>query len=284
MRYLLLLTIFLNLYACNPGGDPKKETVEDSIPVRKDSSVAVIPSTDSLPLPVPEPGKAIGNETESTCAGLAMFQPGAEITTAVYNDKGEEMSKQKVKVLSVKEKNGISTATCLGQELKSSEQEKEAPSSFEYQCDGKSIFFSIGSLFNQDKKKKEAGVNASLISFPIQVKAGQTLPDARGFINNNMGDKKMSMKYVFRNRKVGAREKITTPAGSWNCYPVSNTVEVELDLPGMDENSKAMMKKMQNMMKMTMITWVAPDLGIVKMEMYVNGELKTKNEVIEVKR
>lgn len=284
MRYVLLLLISVSLFACNSSDTTKKDKPADSAGVKIEPQAADTTSTDSLPLPEPEPVKVQTKEAVSACAGLALFQPGAEIVTAVYNDKGEEMSKQKVKVLTVKEKNGISTASCLGQELRAGATEKEEPSRFEYQCDGRNIFFSIGSLFNQDKKKKETGVNASLISFPIVVKDGQTLPDARGFINSTNGEKKMSMKYVFRNRKVGAREKVTTPAGSWNCYPVSNTVEVELDLPGMDEKAKEMMKQMQKMMKMSMTTWISPELGIVKMEMYVNGELKTRNEVVEVKR
>lgn len=284
MRYIFLLFVSLSLFACNSSDTTKKEKPGDSTGMNKEITAADTTSADSLPLPEPEPVKEKTPEAVSACAGLALFQPGAEIVTAVYNDKGEEMSKQKVKVLTVKEKNGISTASCLGQELHAGATEKEEPTRFEYQCDGKNIFFSIGSLFNQDKKKKETGVNASLISFPIVVKDGQTLPDARGFINSTKGEKQVSMKYVFRNRKVGAREKITTPAGSWNCYPVSNTVEVELDLPGMDEKAKEMMKQMQKIMKMSMTTWISPDLGIVKMEMYVNGELKSRNEVVEVKR
>lgn len=284
MRYILLLFVSLSLFACNSSDTTKKEKPGDSTGMNKEITAADTTSADSLPLPEPEPVKEKTPEAVSACAGLALFQPGAEIVTAVYNDKGEEMSKQKVKVLTVKEKNGISTSSCLGQEIPAGATEKEEPSRFDYQCDGKNIFFSIGSLFNQDKKKKESGVNSSLISFPIAVKEGQTLSDARGFINSTKGEKKVSMKYVFRNRKVGAGEKVTTPAGSWNCYPISNTVEVELDLPGMDEKAKEMMKQMQKIMKMSMTTWISPELGIVKMEMYVNGELKTRNEVVEVKR
>lgn len=284
MRYLLVLLISVSLFACNSSDTSKKEKATDTAAVKNDIIAAEAAAADTLPLPAPEPVKEQPAVAVSACAGLALFQPGAEIVTAVYNDKGEEMSKQKVKVLNVKEKNGISTANCVGQELRTGATDNDAPSHFEYQCDGKNIFFSISSLFNQDKKKKETGVNASLISFPIAVKEGQTLPDARGFINTTKGDKQASMKYVFRNRKVGAREKLTTPAGTFNCYPVSNNVEVELDLPGMDEKAKEMMKQMQKIMKMSMTTWISPELGIVKMEMYVNGELKSRNEVVEVKR
>jgi hypothetical protein len=45
-----------------------------------------------------------------------------------------------------------------------------------------------------------------------------------------------------------------------------------------------MMAEMTNKMKTTSITWFAPDFGVVKMEMYQNGKLQMKNEVVTVKR
>jgi hypothetical protein len=77
---------------------------------------------------------------------------------------------------------------------------------------------------------------------------------------------------------------VTTPAGSWNCYKISNTVAVEVDIPGMTEKAKKMMETMRNQMKTTSITWFSPDFGIVKMEMYQNGKLVSKNEIVSVKR
>ena len=284
MRYLLVLLISVSLFACNSSDTSKKEKSTDTAAVKNDIIAAEAAAADTLPLPAPEPVKAQVSEAASACSRMAFFQPGAEIVTANYNEKGEEVSKQLVKIISVREKKGITTASCEGYEMLTGVKEKAEPSYFEYQCDGKNIFFNISSMFNERKSKKETGVTSSLISFPVIVKEGQSLPDVRGFINSTRGEKKVSMKYVFRDRKVGPKEKLTNPAGSWDCYRVSNTIEVELDIPGMDENSKEMLKKMQGIMKMTSSTWVSPDFGILKMEMYLNGELKSRNEVIAVKR
>ncbi len=284
MRYLLVIGVFISLLSCDSSADGKKGTVKDNRPVNTDTAIPPVQNTDTLPLPAPEPEKTKVSEVASPCSRLAFFQPGSEIVTANYNDKGEEMSKQLVRILSIKEKKGITTATAEVFEMLTGVKEKATPSRFEYQCDGKNIFFNIESIFNQGKKNKETGVTSSLISFPIQVKEGQTLPDARGFINSQRGDKKVSMKYVFKDRKVGTIEELTTPGGTWKCYKISNAVEVEMDIPGMDENAKAMMKQMQRIMKMTTSTWLAPDFGIVKMEIYMNGELKSSNEVVAVKR
>ena len=77
---------------------------------------------------------------------------------------------------------------------------------------------------------------------------------------------------------------MTTPAGSWTCYKITNRVEVEMDIPGMDERTKKMMAEMTNKMKTTSITWFSPDLGVVKMEMYQNGKLQMKNQIVTIKR
>jgi hypothetical protein len=61
-------------------------------------------------------------------------------------------------------------------------------------------------------------------------------------------------------------------------------VEAEMDIPGMDEKTKEMMKKMKEGMKTTTTTWFSPDFGIVKMEMYMNGKLESRNEVTAVRK
>ncbi len=44
------------------------------------------------------------------------------------------------------------------------------------------------------------------------------------------------------------------------------------------------MQSMTNQMKTTGITWFSPDFGVVKMELYQNGKLQSRNEIVSVKR
>jgi translation elongation factor EF-Tu-like GTPase len=96
--------------------------------------------------------------------------------------------------------------------------------------------------------------------------------------------KTTTMKYHYKDRKVEAKEKVTTPAGSWDCYKITNRVDVEVDFPGMSDKAKKMMETMTNQMKSTGITWFSPDLGIVKMELYQNGKLVSKTEIVSIKK
>ncbi len=52
----------------------------------------------------------------------------------------------------------------------------------------------------------------------------------------------------------------------------------------MDEKAKKMMETMKNSMRNKIIPWFSPDLGIVKMGIYLNDKLQSRNEVTAIKK
>ncbi len=263
--------------------------MEEKPSVAKDST----PKAEAIPPPAKvegpgdsvEPVKApvtadVGNVS---CTRLIFFQPGAEIQSVSYNAKGEEDSRQFTRVLSVQVKDGFTVAKVDGSDKEAGEKGKVTNVFYEYKCDGKNIYFDIASMFRTEKKNSDSSFESSPIPFPISVRAGEQLPDAHGVMSSKRGGRKMSMTYTFKKRKVEEMEEVTTAAGTWNCYKISQAIEVEMDIPGMDEKAKAMMKQMQGMMKMTSLTWLSPDFGIVRTEIYLNGERKSRNDVVSYK-
>jgi hypothetical protein len=217
------------------------------------------------------------------CNNLIFFKPGAEIGSKSYDGAGKELASQQAKILEVKNEGGMTVAHVsasdtikLGKHITNM--------TYSYKCDGKSIFFDLASMMRSTAQERNTTIEGSVIEYPINVSAGQTLPDASGTMIMEKGGRKTTMKYHYKDRKVDSKEKVTTPAGSWNCYKISNTVAVEVDFPGMTEKAKKMMETMTNQMKTTSITWFSPDFGIVKMEMYQNGKLVSRNEIVSVKR
>ncbi len=225
----------------------------------------------------PSPAKA------SACSKMVFFQQGAEVEATSYNESGEATTKQYTKILSVTEAGGLTTAIVEGATMEANGEKKKTVT-YEYKCDGNKIYFDIASMFRTDSKNQDATFKSSMIEYPINLTDGETLPDATGDMTSERAGKKMEMKYHYRNRKVEGKEEVTTAAGTFNCFKISNSVEVEMDIPGMDEKTKEMMRKMQGDMKTTTTTWYAPNFGIVKMEMYMNGKLQSRNEVTSVKR
>ena len=217
------------------------------------------------------------------CNKMIFFQKGAEVEATSYNAEGKEVSKQLTKILDVRNENGITIADVEGIDRMSNGEEKP-PMHYSYNCDGNKIYFDIATMFRSEKKDGDIGFKSSTIEYPINIKEGETLPDVTGVMSSEKNGKTSEMKYHFKDRKVSVKEEVTTAAGTWNCYKISNTVEVDLDIPGMDENSKRIMKEMQSKTKNETITWFSPAFGIVKMEMYLNGKLTSRNEVTAFKK
>lgn len=92
------------------------------------------------------------------------------------------------------------------------------------------------------------------IQLPSELNVGDQLDN--GSITMT-GDIPMTISIQIENRKVEAKESITTPAGTFECYKISYDVNMKTV---MNQSSKG-------------IEWIAKDVGVVKSESY-NGRGK----------
>jgi len=217
------------------------------------------------------------------CNKLIFFQPGAEVESKTYNASGKEVSIQHTKIVDVKSEAGMTVAYVEASDVQAGNG-KTSNMKYNYKCDGDKIYFDMASMLRTEAKESEPSFKVSVIEYPINITGGETLPDATGTMSSESNGKKMGIKYHYRDRKVEAKEEVTTSAGTWSCYKISNSIEVEMDMPGLDDSEKKMMEVMKDKMKTTSITWFAPDFGIVKMEIYRNGKMQTRTEITGIKR
>ncbi len=257
-----LLWITLLFAACN--SNESKDATTDV----KDSSSKVEKKTNTA--------------SSGDCGKMIFFQQGAEMDAKTYNGSGKEIANQHTKVVDVKNEDGATVAYVEGVDVQA--DGKTTNVKFNYKCDGSKIYFDMGSLLASNAKESGGSFEGSMIEYPINVSAGQTLPDATGNMSFEKNGKKMTVTYHFKDRKVGEREEVTTSAGTFSCYKISHTVATEMELPNMNEKMKQAMRAMQNKMKMTSTTWFAPDFGIVKMEVAMNGKPITRTEITGVKK
>jgi len=230
---------------------------------------------------------AIAEEAPATgpvaCNRLVFFQPGAVIKTKSYDASGKVMGSQVVKILEVKTEGGMSVAYVQASDTLTFNKHI-TNMTYNYKCDGRNIYFDIASMLRSTAPDGKTSFEASVMEYPIAISAGQTLADATGTMRMERNGKTTTMKYHYKDRKVERKEKVTTPAGSWDCYRITNRVDVEVNFPGMSDKAKKMMETTTSQMKTTGITWFSPDLGVVKMEVYQNGKLVSKNEIVSVKK
>lgn len=220
------------------------------------------------------------NTDASGCAKMIFFKEGVEIDTKTYDGNGKEVSTQHSKIINVKDEGGMTVATSESVDT----AVKKEPVRVNYKCDGSKIYVDLASIMNNAAKEKGGKFEASPVEYPIDVKEGQTLPDADGEMKIEAKGKTMTVKYHFKERKVEAKEDVTTAAGTFSCFKVSNTIESEMEMPGMTEQMKKAMEMMKDKMKMSSVTWFAPSFGVVKSEMYLNGKMQSRNEIVRYKK
>jgi hypothetical protein len=224
-----------------------------------------------------------GTGSGSGCGRLIFFTPGAEVDTRTYNATGEQVGSQHTRIANVRDEGGVTVAYAEGTDL---QRQSDTPHvvKYSYKCDGTRIYFDLASLFHSADKERTANFQSTDIEYPIAVKAGETLPDVTSTINMEARGRKVDVKMRFTDRKVEAKEDVTTPAGTWNCYRISHVTVTDMDIPGMSDKQKQIMQSIRDKTKMKTLTWLAPDFGIVKMEMYIGDRLVSRNEVISYKK
>jgi hypothetical protein len=212
------------------------------------------------------------------CGSLILFRKGAVIEGTSYDAAGKQTSKQTTTVTDVKEEAGMLVASSSAI-MNGSTGEKTI--NLVYKCDGKNLYMDINSMLQNFEGLNKLKGDVKPIQFPINISVGQILPDASYTISMDRGAVKMDITSSIKNRTVSAKENITTTAGSWDCYKV--TANMESDVQGLGETTKKIMDAVKNKMKMSMIMWYTPKIGVVRTEIYQNGKLSSKSDVTSIK-
>ena len=189
--------------------------------------------------------------SQNACDTYYPFKKGVQFEITSFNPKGKKESVATYKVLTI-ENNTATIETSV-----SDEKGKDiTTSTFQVTCNGNGISIDFKSLMNADLMKQYKDVDLDMtgtnIEFPNDLQVGQTLNDANLKMTMNMGGMKMNMTVAITNRKVNAKETITTPAGTFNCYALSSTSETKMGIK----------------MAFEIKEWVAEGVGVIKSETY----------------
>jgi hypothetical protein len=97
------------------------------------------------------------------------------------------------------------------------------------------------------------------LEFPSNLKEGQTLKDASFEMTAKNSPMPMKFNFNITDRKVEGKESVTTPAGTFDCFKISE---------------KTHSKMMISNMEFTTVQYIAEKYGAVKTETYrSNGKL-----------
>jgi hypothetical protein len=104
----------------------------------------------------------------------------------------------------------------------------------------------------------EVEISGNNLEIPANLSVGDELPDGRLNISiYSSGTRIMGMSTALTDRKVEAKEEVTTEAGTFECYKISYTMTVSTMFS----------------VKVEAIDWISEGVGTVKSETYSRGKL-----------
>ena len=98
-----------------------------------------------------------------------------------------------------------------------------------------------------------AKTESVFIEYPGAMKVGDDLKDAHMQIETETKGMQQSVTLDIINRKVTGKEKVETPAGTWDCFIITNNTSVKIKTMGIGIP-----------MNIELTEWFAPGFGMVK--------------------
>jgi hypothetical protein len=201
------------------------------------------------------------------CQTFLYMTSNAQIQMTIYDKKGQASGVQTWKVTDVKKEGGGFTSS-INTSFKDEKGREITQSTGIYKCVNGMLQADIRMSMPQEQmqqyKPTEATMNNVYLEYPYSMSVGQTLKDADFTMDMNMNTG-MTANVSFKetNRKVDAKENVTTPAGSWDAYLISYEANMRTKMAGIGIPFTFHVKE-----------WFVPGTGIVKSESYSkNGKL-----------
>ena len=212
--------------------------------------------------------------SNSICKSFFPLEKGTELTYENYNKKEKLESTDFMKITDIIEEAGKTTI-----KVHTASQDKKgeeiSTSDFEYICENGVFKISMESIVDEEMmeayKDMDVVMEQNELELPADMEVGQTLPDADIAITiTSNGMQVMKMKFDITERKVEAIEDLTTDAGTFECYKLS-------------QNTTAKILFMTKTYKT--VEWLSENVGSVRSETYSEtGKLQSYRVLKSIKR
>ena len=214
------------------------------------------------------------DSSNSLCEGFMPVQKGITIEYKDYNAKDKLTGSQITTVKDLSEADGILTVT-LHAIIKDEKDKLVSEDDFIFTCQNGEIKIDMQAMMNNQMangmEDMEVTISQTNLIYPATLSEGQSLPDGQMTMTvSSSGMQIMQMIIDVVNRKVEKQETITTEAGSFPCYKLTQTTKSDM----------GMMK-----METTSADWMSMGVGVVRSEQYnKNGELESYRLLTKITR
>jgi len=201
---------------------------------------------------------ATSDTFSQNCNTYYFLQNNKTIEMTIYNKKGEENGKQ-VYMVSKVETSGDNVTATLNSEFFDKKGKSTIKAVNEIKCSGGVMMMDMKMSMPQGQSSQFKDPNATAtnvyIEYPPGMKEGDNLKDAAMKIDIDNNGMKQTVDMQVINRKVQGKESITTTAGTWECYKITNTTKMKIKTMGIGVPVNT-----------DVTEWFAPGFGVVKSE------------------
>jgi hypothetical protein len=193
------------------------------------------------------------------CNSFYNFKEGTSFTLQNFNAKNKLVASTKQKCLSLSQSSNTFSMT-MQSEMYDEKNKKLSEGTFILRCENGVIKFDMKNLAMRDmpdmkNTDMKVEVTGDELDLPSNLEVGQALNNVTYGVKATMGAMNLFNRQIsIKDRKVEAKESVTTPAGTFDCYKVSYITETT-GLLGKKVNIKS-------------VIWYAKNYGMVKEESY----------------
>lgn len=205
-----------------------------------------------------------------------MFFPqdvGIEMEIKNFDKKGS-LESSSIQKITNKEENGDNFTVTVAHQSFDKKGEPLMTGDFTVRCEDGIFYMDMKNMLSEESLAAYGDMEISFttndLAYPNDMVVGSTLPDANLIANvSSSGMSMPGIKINVTNRKIEAKESITTEAGTFECYKLSFDIET------------VMVMKIQA----KSIQWLAKDIGMVRTESYnKSGKLQGYSELTSLKQ
>jgi uncharacterized Zn ribbon protein len=189
------------------------------------------------------------------CSTYYPLKEGASFEFTSYDKKDKPVAVVTHKMTSVTTK-GTATEATVETEIFDDKNTSVATAAYTVTCENGHVAIDFKSLITPEMltqyQDMEIDISGNDMIIPNDLSVGKAIPDSDVLMIIKMTPIQMKMSMKMLNGKVEKREKITTPAGTFDCYVIVFETEFKM---GIKRKGKTRQ-------------WLAKDIGIVKTEDY----------------
>jgi len=194
---------------------------------------------------------------QSDCSKFYPFKEGAKTQLTMYNAKGKTQGMVEYHIHDIST-NGDATIANMSMTLTDHKGNEMKGTEYEATCKNGVVSIDFKSLMNPSLMaaygdQMDYEVTGTNLDLPNDLTVGQSLPDAEIIVTMSMSGMNFNMSTLITDREVLGIESVTTPAGTFDCYIITQSMHI---------------KSMAANQKRTTKQWIAEGVGVVKSEDY----------------